>query len=124
MRVRYEIKDRLEAVKSNAVSQALQAFQEATEDIKANIFDKMESEAKEAHRNMPNPAYARAAMQKAMSGMLELSMATMYKDAISRAVEANFEAAVRNYYARSVNMAKVLDETIDQRDHYYKEGQR
>ena len=83
----------------------------------------MESEAKEAHRNVPNPAYAQKAMQKAMSGMLELSMATMYKDAMSRAVEANFEKSIRNYYTKSINMAKVLDEMIDQRNHYYKEGQ-
>ena len=55
--------------------------------------------------------------------MLELSMATMYKDAMSRAVEANFENSIQNYYAKSINMAKILDETIDQRDHYYKEGQ-
>ena len=82
----------------------------------------MESEAKVAHRNVPNPAYAQKAMQKAMSGMLELSMATMYKDAMSRAVEANYEKSIRNYYAKSINMAKILDKTIDQRDHYYKEG--
>ena len=62
-------------------------------------------------------------MQKAMSGMLELNMATMYKDAMSKAVEANYEKSIRNYYAKSINMAKFLDETIDQRDHYYKEGQ-
>ena len=63
-------------------------------------------------------------MQKAMSGMLELSMATMYKDAMSRAMEANYEKSIRSYYAKSINMAKVLDETIDQTDCYYKEGQR
>ena len=124
MRVRYEIKDCLEAIKSNAVYQALVAFQEAREDIKANIYDKMESEAKEAHQNVPNLAYAQKAMQKAMSGMPELSVATMYKDAMSRAVEANYEKSIRNYYAKSIDMAKILDETIDQRDRYYKEGQR
>ena len=57
MRAQYKIKDRLEAIKSNAVYQAHLAFQEAGEDIKADIFDKMESEAKEAHKNVPNPAY-------------------------------------------------------------------
>ena len=97
LRVKYEIKDRLEAVKSHAVYQALLDFQEASEDIKANIYDKMESEAKEAHCNVPNPVYAQKAMQKAMSGMLKLSMATMYKDAMSKAVEANFEKTIRNY---------------------------
>ena len=61
-------------------------------------------------------------MQKAMSGMLELSMATTYKDAMSKAMEANFEKSIRNYYARSINMAKLLDKTVDQRDHYRKEG--
>ena len=84
----------------------------------------MESKANEAERNVPNPAYAKQAMQKAMSGMLELSMATMYKEAMSKAVEANYEKSIRNYYAKSINMAKFLDETIDQRDRYYKEGQR
>ena len=73
----------------------------------------MESEAKEAHKQVPNPDYTQAAMQKAMSGMLELSMATMYKDAMSKAVEANYEKSLRNYYAKSINMAKFLDETID-----------
>ena len=52
-------------------------------------------------------------MQKAMSGMLELSMATMYKDAMSKAVEANYKKSIKNYYAKSINMAKFLDETID-----------
>ena len=60
---------------------------------------------------------------KAMSGMLDLSMATMYNNAMSRDVEANYEKSIRNYYAKSINMAKILDETIDQRDRYYKEGQ-
>ena len=76
----------------------------------------MESEAKEAHKNVPNLAYAQKAMQKAMSGMLELSMATMCKDAMSKAMEANYEKSIRNYYAKSINMAKILDKTIDQRD--------
>ena len=124
MWVQYEIKDCLEAMKSNAVYQALLAFQEASEDIKANIYDKMESKAKEAHRNVPNPAYAQKAMLKAMSGMLELSMATMYKDAMSKAVEANYEKSIQNYYAKSINMAKLLDQTVDQHDHYRKEGLR
>ena len=61
-RVRFEVKDRLEAIKSHAVYQALQAFQELAEDIKSNIYDQMESEAKEAHRQVPNPAYAQDAM--------------------------------------------------------------
>ena len=98
----------MEAIKSQAIYQALQAFQESAPDIKNNIYDKMESKAKEAHRQVPNPAYAQATMQKAMNGMLE----------------ANYEKSIRNYYAKSINMAKFLDEMIDQRDHYYKEGQR
>ena len=73
----------------------------------------MEREAKEAHKQVPNPVYVQAAMQKAMSGMLELSMATMYKDAMSKAMEANYEKSIRKYYAKSINMAKFLDETID-----------
>ena len=73
----------------------------------------MESEAKEVECNMTNPAYAQQAMQKAMSGMLELSMTTMYKDAMSRDVEANYEKSIRNYYAKSINMAKILNVTID-----------
>ena len=73
----------------------------------------MESEAKEAHRQVPNPAYAQEAMQKAMSAMLELSMATMYKDAMSKAVEASYDKSIKNYYAKSINMAKFLDETMD-----------
>ena len=122
--MQYEVKDRLEAIKSQAVYQALLAFQESAEHIKDNIYDKMESEAKEAHRQVPNPAYAQVAMQKAMSGMLELSMATMYKDTMSKAVEASYEKSIKNYYAKSINMAKFLDETMDQRDHYYQEGKR
>ena len=59
-----------------------------------------------------------------MSGMLELSMATMYKDAMSKAVEASYEKSIRNYYAKSINMAKFLDETMDQRDRYYQESKR
>ena len=56
--------------------------------------------------------------------MLELSMATMYKNAMSKAVEANFEKSIRNYYAQSINMAKLLDKIVDQCDHYRKEGLR
>ena len=63
-------------------------------------------------------------MQKAMSGMLELSMATMYKDAMSKVAEANFEKSIKNYYAKSINMAKILNETVDQRDHYRNVGLR
>ena len=38
-------------------------------------------------------------------------------------MEANYEKSIRNYYAKSINMAKFLDETIDQIDHFYKAGQ-
>ena len=57
-RVQYEVKDRLDAIKSQAVYQALLAFQESADHIKENVYDKMESEAKEALRQVPNPAYA------------------------------------------------------------------
>ena len=114
----------MEAIKSQAVYQALLAFQESADQIKENVYDKMESKAKEALRQVPNPAYVQEAMQKAMSGMLELSMATMYKDAMNRAVEANYEKSIRNHYAKSINMARFLNETMDERDRYYKEGKR
>ena len=68
-------------------------------------------------------------MQKAMSAMLELSMATMYKDAMSRAMEADFEKGVREYYERSIQMGiawnamkDACDEAQRLRDHYQQEG--
>ena len=73
----------------------------------------MDNKEKKAKQNVSNPPYAQQAMQKAMSAMLKLNMATMYKDAMSRAVEANYEKSIRNYYAKSINMAKILDATID-----------
>ena len=45
-------------------------------------------------------------MKQAVTAMLELSMATMYKDAMSKAVEEDFELAIQNYYARLINMGK------------------
>ena len=85
----------------------------------------MDSKAKEVERNINNPAYAQEAMKKAMTGMLKLSMATMYKDAMSKVVEADFEAAVRDYYAKSINMRKQWNMLLQERndalrlkDHY------
>ena len=66
----------------------------------------MDSEEKEVKRNVSNPAYIQQAMQKAMSAMLELSMATMYKDAMSQAVEKDFEKGVCKYYKSSIHMGK------------------
>ena len=64
-------------------------------------------------------------------GMLELSMATMYKDAMSKAIEADFEATVRDYYAKSINMGKQWNMLLQERnnalrlkDHYREEGKR
>ena len=45
-------------VKSKAVYQMQLSFSNSSEEIKFNIFDKMESEAKEAKQNVDNPAYA------------------------------------------------------------------
>ena len=41
---------------------------------------------------------------------------------MSKAVEADFEKTLKDYYARSINMAKLLNETVNQLDHYRKEG--
>ena len=41
---------------------------------------------------------------------------------MSKAVEADFEKTIRDYYAKSINMAKLLNDTFDQRDHYRNEG--
>ena len=55
-------------------------------------------------------------MQKAMSAMLELSMATMYKDAMSQAVEADFKKGAWDYYARSIQMGRVWNAIKEDRD--------
>ena len=108
--------DRLANVKQSAVTRAQHEFAEASGDIQFSLFDKMDSEAKEAEWQISNPAYAQQAMKKAMTGMLELSMATMYKDAMSKAVEDNFEKAVQNYHARSINMGKSWNSLKEDRD--------
>ena len=56
--------------------------------------------------------------------MLELSMATMYKDAMSRAIETDFQKAVQDYYAKSINLVKQCQDVFKSRDHYEKEGKR
>ena len=57
-----------------------------------------------------------------MSGMLELGMATMFRDEMSRAVEADFEQVVCDHYAKAINMAKTWNEIKQSRDHYRNEG--
>ena len=59
-----------------------------------------------------------------MTGMLELSMATMYKDAMSKAVEDDFEKAVRNYYARSIKMEKSWNSLKEDRDEAMHQAQQ
>ena len=54
----------------------------------------MQAGGLEAERPLDNPSYQENAMRKAMTGMLELIMATMYKEAMKKAVEADFEKAV------------------------------
>ena len=94
------------ALKSHTIYQTHLAFAKASEKIKFSIFDKMESEEKQAEHNVRNLAYAQYAMQKAMSAMLELNMATMYKDAMSKAIEADFKKGVHDYYERFIHMGK------------------
>lgn len=44
----------------------------------------MQAKVLEVERHLDDPSYQENAVRKAMIGMLELSMATMYKDAMNR----------------------------------------
>ena len=82
------------------------------------IFNKMANKASIAAKSVYNPKYAQQAMKRAMTAMLELSMASMYKDAMSKAVEADFRQGVRDYHARSLNMAESWNDIKKKSDHY------
>ena len=84
----------------------------------------MQAEGLEAEKCLDDPSYQENAMRKAMTGMLELSMATMYKDAMNRAVETDFEKAVRDYYAKSINLVKKCQEAFKAQDRFRNEGLR
>ena len=84
----------------------------------------MQTEGLEAEKHLNDPSYQENAVQKAMTGMLELTMATMYTNAMNRAVEADFEKAVRDYYAKSINMVKECQEAFANRDRFRAEGLR
>ena len=66
----------------------------------------MADEAHAAARNIDNLDYTQQAMKKAMTAMLKLSMATMYKDAMNKAVEANFKEGIKEYHGKAYNMAE------------------
>lgn len=54
--------------------------------------------------------------------MLQLSMASMYSNAMNQAVKEDFEKAVFDYYAKAINMYKSCQAAYKSRDHYRAEG--
>lgn len=85
-----EVHDRLKGVKGEAVVNAQQAFSSASKELQYDIFDKIQAKGLEAKRYLNNSSYQQNAICKALIGMLELSMATIYKDAMSNVVKTDF----------------------------------
>lgn len=94
------------------------------DDLQYQLFQTMETESRRAVERLADRTYRQEATMKAITGMLELSMANMYADAMNQAVEADYEKAVRDYYAKSINMYKTCLAAEESRDRYRAEGLR
>ena len=81
---------RLEGVKRTAAVNAQRSFSSVSKELQYDIFDKMQAEGLIAERRLNDPSYQQNVIRKALTSMLDSSMATMYKDAMSRAVETDF----------------------------------
>ena len=106
------------------VANTQRAFSSQAKDIQYQIFEKLEAEGQAALQQLNNPRYQVDAMRKAVTGVLEWSMATMYKEAMSKVVEAEHKKAAREYYAKNVDMWKEFQNALASRDHFKKEGRR
>lgn len=82
-RVQWEVFHRLKKVKRQAMVNTHRRFSLAAKDIQYQMFDIMEKESHEAAGQLNDPSYQQISMQKAITGMLESSMADMYTNAMN-----------------------------------------
>ena len=121
-RVQWEVFHRIEQVKRQAVVNTHHRFSAKADDIQFQMFQMMENKSRIAEQRLADHSYRQDATRRAIASLLELSMANMYADAMNQAVEKDFEKAVRDYYAKAINMYKACKEAYESRDHYRAEG--